>query len=141
MRRRMNGNYDDIINLEHPTPKRHPRMKRSDRAAQFSPFAALTGYEDAVTEAARTTEKRIELSEEEKIILNEKLVFIMENKNASPIVTIRYFVPDKLKDGGEYLTVTDSISDIDGYRRLVKMLGGMEIPIDEITEIDGVLFG
>ena len=116
-------------------------MKRSDRAAQFSPFAALTGYEDAVTEAARTTEKRIELSEEEKIILNEKLVFIMENKNASPIVTIRYFVPDKLKDGGEYLTVTDSISDIDGYRRLVKMLGGMEIPIDEITEIDGVLFG
>jgi len=137
----MNGNYDDIINLEHPTPKRHPRMKRSDRAAQFSPFAALTGYEDAVTEAARTTEKRIELSEEEKIILNEKLVFIMENKNASPIVTIRYFVPDKLKDGGEYLTVTDSISDIDGYRRLVKMLGGMEIPIDEITEIDGVLFG
>ena len=137
----MSEGYEDIINLEHPTSKRHPRMKLSDRAAQFSPFAALTGYEDAVVEAARITEKRIELSEEEKIILNEKLVFIMENKNASPIVTIRYFVPDKLKDGGEYLTVTDSISDIDGYRRVVKMLGGMEIPIDEITEIDGVLFG
>ena len=98
--------YDDMIYLPNPTPTCKPRMSLHDRAAQFSPFAALTGYEDAVEETARLTDTRLELSEDMKTILNEKMQMIVDNMDADPIVTITYFVPDKKKEGGAYVDVT-----------------------------------
>ena len=131
--------YADIIGLEHPTSKRHPRMKPSDRAAQFSPFAALTGYDAAVLEAARVTDKKIELSEEAKTVLNEKMHMILESEPSEVVIT--YFMPDKKKSGGSYEKACGFVLSIDEYERVVKMSNGRIIPIDDITEIDGNIFG
>ena len=95
----MADNYEDIINMEHPTSKKHPRMSMYARAAQFSPFAALTGHDDAVKEAARQTERFIELDEDSLARLNDKLNMIEENIDADIPVSITYFVPDERKDG------------------------------------------
>ena len=99
------NNYDDIINLPHHVSDKHPQMTMHDRAAQFSPFAALTGHNDAIKETARLTDRRIELSEEVKEELSRKLLYIAENISDKPVVTISYFVEDKLKQGGEYVTL------------------------------------
>lgn len=95
--------YDDMLHLPHPTSQKHPRMPISDRAAQFSPFAALTGHEAAVKETARLTDQKIELDESKKAILDAKLQMIVEQIKSQPIVTITYFVPDEKKAGGAYL--------------------------------------
>ena len=94
-------NYEDIINLPHHTSTKHPRMTKSARAAQFSPFAALTGYDDAIKETGRLTDKKIELTEEEKLILNDKLLTINNNLKNNPKVIITYFEHDKTKEGGK----------------------------------------
>ena len=112
-----NGKYDDIINLPNPTPTCKPRMSALDRAAQFAPFAALTGYEAVVAEAARLTDARLELSEDMKTILNEKMQMIVDNLDNEPFVTITYFVPDKRKAGGAYVDVSGIVKEIDGYER------------------------
>jgi hypothetical protein len=95
-----NHQYDDIINLPHHTSAKHPRMSAIGRAAQFSPFAALTGYDAAVKEI---TDQRIELDEYEKVALDDRLRFLQENFGKAPKVKITYFAPDMLKDGGAYL--------------------------------------
>lgn len=136
----MNGKYDDIINLPHHVSKTRERMPIADRAAQFSAFAALKGYDDAVGEAARITVNRIELDEGEKAVLNEKLRVIADNLSARPVISVAYFKPDGQKSGGAYLTVTGSVKKIDEYERNLVMTDGMKIPIDFIIEISCDLF-
>lgn len=132
--------YDDMIYLPNPTPTCKPRMSLHDRAAQFSPFAALTGYEDAVEETARLTDTRLELSEDMKTILNEKMQMIVDNLDSEPIVTITYFVPDKKKSGGAYVDVTGVVKEIDEYERCIVMTDKKKIPIEQIRAIEGELF-
>ena len=132
--------YDDMIYLPNPTPTCKPRMSLHDRAAQFSPFAALTGYKDAVEETARLTDTRLELSEDMKTILNEKMQMIVDNLDSEPIVTITYFVPDKKKSGGAYVDVTGVVKEIDEYERCIVMTDKKKIPIEQIRAIEGELF-
>ena len=132
--------YDDMIYLPNPTPTCKPRMSLHDRAAQFSPFAALTGYEDAVEETARLTDTRLELSEDMKTILNEKMQMILDNAENELIVTITYFVPDKKKSGGSYVEITGIVKEIDEYERCIVMTDKKKIPIEHICAIEGELF-
>jgi len=133
----MTGPYDDIINLPHRVSASHPNMSALDRAAQFSPFAALTGYEDAVKETARLTNKRVELDESSKAILNDRLCMIQDTLEDQPQVSITYFKPDNKKDGGAYITTTGGVKKIDEYARSMVMQDATKIPIDEIISIDG----
>ena len=132
--------YEDIINMEHPVSTRHPQMSMLDRAAQFSPFAALTGYDAAVKETARLTDARIELDENSKALLNEKLQMLQESLDEKPEVTIIYFLPDEKKAGGEYVSITGIIKKIDGNKREIIMTDGGRVPIEEIYGIEGALF-
>lgn len=127
--------YDDIINLPHHVSTVHPQMPIAERAAQFSPFAALTGYEDAVRETGRLTDERIELNEDAREILDENLRMIQERIDEYPVVEVTYFQPDGRKEGGSYLTVTGKIKKIDEYKRAVIMQDGVEISIEEIMNI------
>lgn len=136
----MKNPYDDIINLPRHQSATHPHMSSYDRAAQFSPFAALTGYEDAVTETARLTDRRVELDEYGKSALNERLNIIQDTPDEQPKVSITYFLPDKKKSGGEYVTLTGGVKKIDEYEHIVLMWDGSKIPIDDIIEINGDFF-
>ena len=124
--------YDDIIHLPHHQSGTRRHMSLHDRAAQFSPFAALTGYDAAVEEAARLTEQKLELSEEEKAALGAKLTEIKEHIKERPGVTITYFVPDERKAGGTYATVTGTVRRIDDFERVVVMQDQSRIGIDDI---------
>lgn len=126
--------YDDIINLPHPVSARHPQMSMHDRAAQFSPFAALSGYEDAVGEAGRLTCEQIELGEDAKARLDAQLASLAAC--ARPWVVITFFVPDSLKEGGEYCTVTGPVKKIDSLARCIWMANGICIPIGNICRIE-----
>ncbi len=127
----MSGPYDDIINLPHPTSERHPRMPMAARAAQFSPFAALTGYEDAVHETARLTSSRAELTEEEKSILDAKLQRLLPGTKAA----FTFFRSDGKKEGGAYLTASGIIKRIDSCSREVVLTNGQKIFVDDILQI------
>lgn len=127
--------YDDIIHLPHHQSGTRPHMSLHDRAAQFSPFAALTGYDAAVEEAARLTEQKLELSEEAKAALSAKLTEIKEHIKERPEVTVTYFVPDERKAGGTYATVTGTVRRIDEFERIVIMQDQSRIPIDDIVAI------
>ena len=129
------GKYDDIIDLPHHISKKHPQMSLEARAAQFAPFAALTGYDDAVKETARLTNERIDLDEEAKMMLDAKLHVIREQLSEKPLVTITYFVPDAKKDGGKYVTINGNVKKIDDYKHLIILDNSLEIPIDEIIDI------
>ena len=131
--------YDDIINLPHHISKKHPQMSMEERAAQFAPFAALVGYEDAVEETARITTKRIELNEEEKNILDMKLQMLNEQMQVQihPNITIMSFVPDLKKDGWKYIKISGIVKRIDEYKQLIILDDKTEIPINEIISISG----
>ena len=131
--------YDDIINLPHYISKKHPQMSMEERAAQFAPFAALVGYEDAVEETARITTKRIELNEEEKNILDMKLQMLNEQilVQIHPSVIIMYFIPDLKKDGGKYIKISGTVKRIDEYKQLIILDDKTEVPISEIISITG----
>lgn len=133
------GKYDDIIKLSHHISKKHPQMSMEERAAQFAPFAALVGYEDAVEETARITTKRIELNEEEKNALDIKLQMLNEQIRVQiyPNVIIMYFVPDLKKDGGKYIKVSGTVKRIDEYKQLIILDDKTEISINEIISING----
>ena len=128
--------YDDIITLPHPISKKHPRMSIENRAAQFSPFAALTGYDAIVEESARLTESRSELDEQQKCALDEKLRFLRDKISENPTVSIVYFQPDLLKFGGEYLRHSAKLKRIDPTEGSLLFLDGKKIPIEDIYEID-----
>ena len=132
--------YADIINMPHHTSLNRPRMSDIDRAAQFSPFAALTGYEDAVSEVGRLTDKKLDLSEDMKTVLNEKMQMILDYLDEEPIVSITYFVPDKKKSGGAYVTVSGIVKEISEYERAIILTDKTSIPIEQIREIDGEMF-
>ena len=132
-------NYSDIINLSRPVSKR-PRMSLEQRSAQFAPFAALTGYEGQVKETARLTDKRIELNEELKEILDLKIQLIQKKIKEQPDVTITYFIPDDKKQGGKYKTVTNSVKKIDTYKNEIILIDGTTIAIDEIIDINSEIY-
>lgn len=136
----MNGPYDDIIHLPHPVSKKHPPMSAIDRAAQFSPFAALTGYDAAVKETARLTDARLELDEYEIAALNDRLQVISARLAERPKVSITYFLPDSKKAGGAYVTVTGWVKKINANERAAIMEDGIRIPIEDIIEIKGDIF-
>ncbi|MBR6523770.1 MAG: hypothetical protein IKT39_04085 [Clostridia bacterium] len=128
--------YDDVIWRQHPTSKKHPRMSRMNRAAQFAPFAALTGYEESIAEAARLTDRRIELSDEDIEDINIKLNFIKEHIKERPEVTITYFQPDERKEGGAYITVTGRVRRIDEVNRVLVFEDEMVAWIDAIISLN-----
>lgn len=133
------GNYDDIINLKRPISK-HPKMSLYQRSAQFAPFAALTGYEGQVKETARLTDRRIELDEEMKLILDLKIQVIKEMLSDNPEVEITYFIPDTRKDGGKYETIINNVKKIDSYNEHIIMQNNLKIEIKEIININSNIF-
>ena len=132
--------YRDIINLPHHQSKRRPRMSMIDRAAQFSPFAALTGHNDAIIETARLTDRKIELDEGTKSVLNEKIQMISDYLSEMPTVTFTHFEPDIKKDGGAYLKTTGTVKKIDDYNKEIYLIDGTIILIEHIYEIESELF-
>lgn len=133
-------NYDDIINLPHHVSMRHARMSSADRAAQFSPFAALTGHDAAIKETARLTDSKIELTEDSKAILDVKLHKLAENISALPQIKLTWFVGDERKVGGKYLTAEVNVRSIDDFRRVMTLADGKKIPLDDIYEMESKLF-
>ncbi|SHO54141.1 hypothetical protein [Anaerocolumna xylanovorans] len=136
----MTWTYDDIINLPHHVSATRPHMSAIDRAAQFSPFAALTGYDTAIKETARLTDERVKLDEYMKDVLNDRLQIIADQMKEHPEISITYFEPDEKKNGGAYVTAISTVKKIDEYERVVIMTDGAIIPIDEIISIDGQIF-
>ena len=134
------GKYDDIIDLPHYVSETHPPMSRADRAAQFSPFAALTGYDAAVRETARVTERRIELDEGVKAELNARLNCILEHLSEHPQVSLTYFVPDEKKSGGAYRTVTGTVRKLDSFAKTLTLVDGTVVPMEEMVHVEGKFF-
>ncbi len=132
--------YDDIINLERPISKKHIPMSVENRAAQFAPFSALTGYNEAVRETARITDNKKVLSEGIKEIINAKLNYIKNNIKGMDEVAITYFLKDKKKSGGKYVRVTGFVKKIDTNNMLVYMQNGVVISFDDISNIDSEIF-
>lgn len=136
----MTKTYDDIIHLPRHVSKKHPQMALSDRAAQFSPFAALTGHGAAIKETARLTDERVQLDEYMINVLSERLQIIADRLKDKPEIMITYFQPDEKKNGGAYVTTTGTVKKIDVYERIVVMTDRQEIPIDDIVGIEGQMF-
>ena len=132
--------YEDIINLPHHVSKTRPQMSMLDRAAQFSPFAALTGYDVAIKETGRLTDEKIELDEDTKAALDMKQAYLIEMIDEQPEITIIYFLPDARKVGGAYVTVTGNLKRFDEYERLLILTNGKKIPMDDIADIESDLF-
>ena len=132
--------YKDIINLPHHISSVHPQMSMESRAAQFSPFAALTGYEDAIKETGRLTEERIELEEAERCGLDRKLRLLQERIGDRPEISVTYFRPDVRKKGGAYGTVTGRVRKIDLPGRSLVMEDGSRIAVEAVTGMEGGLF-
>ena len=132
--------YADIIDLPHHQSDTRPKMSNYDRAAQFSPFAALTGHAESIKETARLTDEYSEPSEEMKAIMNEKILFLMEQLENQPEITITFFKPDEKKQGGAYITITGVVKKFKTYERQIQMTTGDLIPIDMIFGIDGEIF-
>jgi hypothetical protein len=132
--------YDDIINLQHHVSSNREHMSVLDRAAQFSPFAALTGFDGAIKETARLTDRRIELDEAAKTILDEKLRIIQEQISGQQEIELVFFQSDEMKVGGSYISMMGIVKKIEGYERVVVMQDGTRIPIEEIVDITGEMF-
>lgn len=130
----MNDKYKDMLHMPHPVSNSHPRMSLQERAAQFSPFAALTGYEEALQETARQTDHFIELDEDRKQEIDRQLSYLIRHLREFP-VKITYFIPDLKKEGGKYYTVEGYIRKIDGNRRMVRV-DDTDIPVEKIYEIE-----
>ena len=136
----MTDRYNDIINLPHHVSSTRAPMSMQDRAAQFSPFAALVGYDDAIRETGRLTDQKIELGEEQLSVLNRKYQILTQHLSDHPEVTIVYFEPDKFKSGGAYLSVTGVVKKIREYEAEIILEDGTVISIESILEISGPLF-
>ena len=132
--------YNEIIYLPHHVSKTRPQMPMSDRAAQFAPFAALTGYDAAIKETGRLTVERIELDVEALSALDMKYQLLMEALDEAPEVTITYFQPDERKAGGKYVSAVGAVKKIDDFERRITMQDGAKIPMDDVLSIEGELF-
>lgn len=131
----MSGNYDDIITLPHPEPRTHPRMSLHDRAAQFSPFAALTGHSAAIAETGRLTDSRVTLDESEMARVDAALQRLRELLPQAPAVSITYFVPDERKAGGSYQTATGTARRIDTVNGVLLLTDQRAILIPDIFDV------
>ena len=127
--------YDSIINLPHHKSKNHPPMTIEQRAAQFAPFAALTGYKEAILEESRLTDEKIIISDELKDIINDKLNYIKENISTKPKIKIRYFIKDKTKNGGRYEEISTNVKKIDIYNKTLILVNNIKINFDDIISI------
>ena len=136
----VNTKYNDIINLPHYVSKKRSQMSLEARSAQFSPFAALTGYDDAVKETSRLTNERKDIDDSLKVILDSKLQIIKQQISLKPKISFTYFVPDSKKNGGLYTTVVGCVKKIDEYNELIVLDNKIEIPILEIIKIEGEIF-
>lgn len=134
----MNEKYKDIIYMSHHESKKHPRMSIEARSAQFAPFAALTGYEDLIEETGRFVESKIELNEDEKEILDNKLKIIYDKfeTESDVLLNITYFEKDKFKLGGRYLNYIGKLKKIDLYKKIFVFMDGNIIKIDDIKDIE-----
>ena len=132
----MNNKYNDMLHMPHHVSQTHPHMSMQNRAAQFSPFAALTGFESIIKETSRQTAQRIELDESAKEVLNKKLQLLQKNLLHFPEVSIEYFIPDKLKSGGTYQTVRGTVRKIDLSNHVLIMDTMCRIPIHEIRRFE-----
>ena len=132
--------YDDIIDLPHHVSATRPQMSMINRAAQFSPFAALTGYDAAIRETGRLTDSRIELSEDSRADLDRKQQLLSDRLAEHPEVSVTYFAPDKRKAGGAYVTVTGNVKKLDDLQRLMVLTDGTVVPVDEILALESDLF-
>ncbi|MBR2888727.1 MAG: hypothetical protein IKC09_00455 [Oscillospiraceae bacterium] len=132
----MSGKYDDLLYLPHPEPKNRARMSMLDRAAQFSPFAALTGYEEAIQETGRLTDRRLEPGETRKAELDRCFRALMERLGTGPWIRVTFFRPDPWKDGGAYVTENHRILKVDLYRRMLLAEDGSRISMDDIWELE-----
>ncbi|MBR7018498.1 MAG: hypothetical protein IKH99_06595 [Prevotella sp.] len=132
----MMGEYDDIIHLPHHVSHNHPQMPMMARAAQFAPFAALTGYDAVIHETARLTDSQVELEEYDNERLNRIFARLMESIGEHPQVTVSYFLPDEHKAGGSYTTLLGTVKKIDTYDYLLWMDDGTAIPLGHVVDID-----
>ena len=132
---RMNNRYDEIINLPHHVSTTRPQMPMSDRAAQFAPFAALTGYDSAIKETGRLTDERIELDEEALAALDRKYQLLMDTLDDAPEATIIYFQPDERKAGGQYVSATGTVKKVDTFGRRILLQDGTRIPLDSVYDL------
>lgn len=132
----MSDSYEDILHLPHPTSATRPRMSIANRAAQFAPFAALTGYDAAVKETARLTDRQIELDEGALAILNSKLQMLADHLAEHPEVAITYFQPDEKKAGGAYMTATGRVKKMDDFEGVIVLTSGERILFERILEIE-----
>ena len=135
MNRNQSFLYGDILHHSYPRPNKRARMSMVERAAQFAPFAALTGYDATIAETARLTGQRIELDESEKAALNMKLQQLQPLLVSSPTVTVTYFVPDRQKDGGSYTSITGQLKKIDSYRSCL-LVNEASISLESILNIN-----
>lgn len=136
----MTGKYDAILHLPHHVSKKHPPMPMTDRAAQFAPFAALTGYDAAIRENARLTQERIAPAEAELASLDRRFRLLLEHLGERPEVRLTRFRPDERKSGGVYETVSGIVKQIDLIARRIRLLDGTDIPMDDVLTLDGALF-
>ena len=127
---------DGIINLPHPTSAKHPRMPLSDRAAQFAPFAALSGHSAALVETARLTDQRMELDEDARAALDSKQQLLLERIKERPEITVTWFQPDAKKDGGRYIVSTGRLKRIHEADQVLILVDGLRIPIGDIVELE-----
>lgn len=132
--------YDDIINLPHHVSSTREQMPMIDRAAQFSPFAALTGYGDAIKETGRLTDEKIDLDEDSLAFLNMRFQKLADCLEENPEVSITYFVADEKKPGGAYTTVTGTIKRIDDFERIIIMRSGLKVPMDDVISLESEVF-
>ena len=136
----MSSRYDDMIYMQNPTPTCKPRMSLYERAAQFSPFAALTGYDAAIDETGRLTDTKIDISEDMREKLDLKQNFLADIIDEQPEISVTYFIPDKKKSGGAYVTANGRLKQIDEYEQLIILTDGKKIPIQEVYSIESDLF-
>lgn len=132
--------YEDIIHLSYRGSPTRPRMSPTERAAQFSPFAALSGHAAAITEAGRLTQPKIELGEDSRAILDRKQQLLLPHLNSRPEICVTYFRPDPRKEGGQYITARGRLKKIDPLSRVLVLTDGTVIPTQEISELDSPLF-
>jgi hypothetical protein len=136
----MSGQYDDIIHLPHHVSLIRPQMPMQDRAAQFSPFAALTGYDAAVKETARLTDEKIVLDEEALTFLNRKYQILVDRLDERSQFIITYFKPDAKKSGGAYAEIAGAVKKVDDFERIIVMMDGTKLPMDDVLDIEGEIF-
>ena len=136
----MTGPYDDIINMPHHVSTTRPQMSMRDRAAQFNPFAAVAGYGDAIAEATRLTDRKIEIDETDKAMLDIKQRILLDVISEHPAVTVTYFRKDEHKEGGRYVTVSGELKKIDEYEHTLTLMSGENIAFDDIYDIASDLF-